>query len=113
MSAKDRRVDGKIVFCSRSARKRSHYDDYSLRLSVQVFPKHIAEALKAGIKPDIEHKPDVCVLFTDILNFEQLQQKLTPVQLADLMDRYFSKLDTLVQDLYLYKVGDARRAVSL
>jgi class 3 adenylate cyclase len=78
-----------------------------------VFPKHIAEALKAGIKPDIEHKPDVCVLFTDILNFEQLQQSLTPVQLADLMDRYFSKIDTLVQDLKLYKVSETMYHVGL
>ena len=42
---------------------------------------------------------------------EQLQQKLTPVQLTDLMDRYFSKLD-----VHLYKVGDSagdvRTAVS-
>ena len=80
---------------------------------MQVFPKHIAEALKAGIKPEIEHKPDVCVLFTDILNFEALQNKLTPIQLADLMDRYFSKLDTLVQDLKLYKVKVGKRGTVL
>eukprot|EP00730_Choanoeca_flexa_P008980 TRINITY_DN12566_c0_g7_i2.p1 TRINITY_DN12566_c0_g7~~TRINITY_DN12566_c0_g7_i2.p1 ORF type:complete len:785 (+),score=108.13 TRINITY_DN12566_c0_g7_i2:234-2357(+) len=81
------------------------------RVLQQVFPKHIAEQLKAGIKPEIEHKPDVCVLFTDILGFDKLLRDLTPEQMSDLMDRYLSKLDSLVQELDLYKVDVIRDCV--
>ena len=70
-----------------------------------MFPRHIAEALKAGLKPEIEHKANVCVLFADIPAFEQHSRSMTPEQVADLLDRYLSRLDVLVQTFELYKAS--------
>ena len=70
----------------------------------QVFPKHIAEALKNGIKPEIEEKNMVSVFFTDIVGFTTLSDQITAMQVSTMLDRFFSKLDQLIQELDLYKV---------
>lgn len=78
--------------------------DTHLVTAIQVFPKHIAEALKNGIKPAIEEINMVSVFFTDIVGFTTLSDQLTPMQVSTMLDRFFSKLDSLIQELGLYKV---------
>jgi class 3 adenylate cyclase len=76
----------------------------------QVFPRHIVAQLKAGLKPEIERKEEVSVLFIDIVGFTTLSSKLSAVQVSDMLDRFFTRLDHLIRDLDLYKVGRRRRS---
>jgi class 3 adenylate cyclase len=46
----------------------------------------------------------VSVFFTDIVGFTTLSDQLTPMQVSTMLDRFFSKLDSLIQELGLYKV---------
>ncbi|EDQ91774.1 uncharacterized protein MONBRDRAFT_31218 [Monosiga brevicollis MX1] len=74
------------------------------RVLQQVFPKHVADALKAGVKPEIEEMENVSVFFTDICGFTTISSKLSAAQVSDMLDRFFSRLDILIKDLDLYKV---------
>jgi class 3 adenylate cyclase len=74
-------------------------------LARQVFPKHVVDKLKAGLKPEIENKAEVSVLFTDIVGFTTLSSTLTAEQVSDMLDRFFSQLDAVIQELDLYKVS--------
>eukprot|EP00730_Choanoeca_flexa_P002210 TRINITY_DN10953_c0_g1_i1.p1 TRINITY_DN10953_c0_g1~~TRINITY_DN10953_c0_g1_i1.p1 ORF type:complete len:855 (+),score=191.73 TRINITY_DN10953_c0_g1_i1:232-2796(+) len=74
------------------------------RVLQQVFPKHIAEALKNDIKPEIEEISMVSVFFLDIVSFTTLSDQIGPMAVSTMLDRFFSKIDNLISEMDLYKV---------
>lgn len=80
-----------------------------------VFPKHIAEALVAGRKPEAEKKEVVTIFFSDIVGFTDISATLTPTKVSQMLDRLYTKFDKLAEENSVYKVetiGDAYMAVT-
>ncbi|CAB9514122.1 Receptor-type guanylate cyclase gcy [Seminavis robusta] len=75
-----------------------------------IFPQHIAEALRDGKKVEAEHKDCVTIFFSDIVGFTTISSTLDPRKVANMLDRLYNQLDDLSHKHDLYKVetiGDA------
>ncbi|CAB9511219.1 activated protein kinase catalytic subunit alpha-1 [Seminavis robusta] len=80
-----------------------------------IFPKHIAEALRDGRKVEAEHHEVVTIFFCDIVGFTGISQSLEPQKVANMLDRLYSKFDDLSTKHDIFKVetiGDAYMAVT-
>eukprot|EP00730_Choanoeca_flexa_P005203 TRINITY_DN11901_c0_g6_i1.p1 TRINITY_DN11901_c0_g6~~TRINITY_DN11901_c0_g6_i1.p1 ORF type:complete len:479 (+),score=123.04 TRINITY_DN11901_c0_g6_i1:41-1438(+) len=85
------------------------------RLLEEVFPKHVAEALKAGKKVEPQHYDSVTIFFSDIVGFTDISGSLPPEEVMDMLDRLYTRLDGLVDRYDLFKVetiGDAFMCVA-
>eukprot|EP00045_Choanoeca_perplexa_P014586 m.173005 g.173005 ORF g.173005 m.173005 type:complete len:1101 (-) comp16727_c0_seq5:310-3612(-) len=85
------------------------------RLLEQVFPKHVADALKAGKKVEPQQFESVTIFFSDIVGFTDISGSLPPEEVMDMLDRLYTKLDELSDKYDLFKVetiGDAFMCVS-
>ena len=56
-------------------------------LLFQVFPRHIAEALRDGRKVEPEHHDMVTIFFSDIVGFTDISATLDPIKISDMLDR--------------------------
>jgi serine/threonine protein kinase len=75
-----------------------------------IFPKHIAVALKDGRTVEPEHHDCVTVFCCDIVGFTSMLSSLKPQKVANLLSRLYTKLDLLSQKHDVFKVetiGDA------
>jgi len=84
-------------------------------LLFQVFPKHIATALRDGIKPEPEHRDIVTIFFSDIVGFTNISSTLPAIKISDMLDRLYYRFDALSQAHDVFKVetiGDAYMAVT-
>jgi len=84
-------------------------------LLFEVFPQHIAEALRDGRKVDPESRDMVTIFFSDIVGFTNISSTLTPIKISDMLDRLYSKFDFLSRKYDVFKVetiGDAYMAVT-
>ncbi|HIK56571.1 MAG TPA: response regulator [Synechococcales cyanobacterium M55_K2018_004] len=82
----------------------------SERLLLNVLPRAIAEQLKQGSQTIADNFADVTVLFADLVNFTELTNQLSPIDLVDLLNQIFSTFDSLVEHHGLEKIktiGDA------
>ena len=80
-----------------------------------LFPARIAERLKAGDKVIAESHGEASVLFSDLVGFTTLTEKLSPGQLVEVLNDYFSMLDQLTEKHGVEKIktiGDAYMVVS-
>lgn len=66
-----------------------------------IFPRHIAEALRDGHTVEAEHKESVTIFFSDIVGFTKISSELDPRKVASLLDRMYSKFDELSQKQYV------------
>mmetsp|Transcript_62931 Transcript_62931/g.153219 ORF Transcript_62931/g.153219 Transcript_62931/m.153219 type:complete len:389 (-) Transcript_62931:854-2020(-) len=92
----------------------AQFDKASLSL-FDIFPKHIAEALKEGKKVEPEHHDCVTIFFSDIVGFTTISSTLDPRKIANLLDRLYQKLDALTDKYDIFKVetiGDAYMCVT-
>jgi serine/threonine protein kinase len=107
-------LDGGSVVFTRHTRK----SDLTMRtedLLFQLFPKHVAEALRDGHKVAPESFDCVTVFFSDIVGFTDISSKYTSEQVANLLDRFFTKFDELAKLHKVFKVetiGDAYMTVT-
>jgi len=69
-----------------------------------LFPKHIAEALKAGKKVEPETHDMVTVVFSEIIDFQDLARDMSPMKISDLLDRLYLKFDRLANKYNIFKV---------
>lgn len=76
-----------------------------------IFPRHIAEALREGRKVEAEHRECVTIFFSDIIDFTSMSSKLSPRKVADLLDRLYSKLDALADTYEVFKVSCVKDCV--
>eukprot|EP00980_Cylindrotheca_fusiformis_P007596 scaffold1582_cov93-Cylindrotheca_fusiformis.AAC.5 len=80
-----------------------------------IFPHHIAEALRDGRTVEPEHRDMVTIFFSDIVGFTQLSAELPPRKVALLLNRLYTKFDALSQKHGVFKVetiGDSYMAVT-
>ena len=78
-----------------------------------VFPRHIAEALRDGRTIEPEHKDCITLFFSDIVGFTDISSKLEPHKVASLLDRLYNIFDDLSAKYEVFKVetiGDAYMA---
>ena len=64
-------------------------------LLFQVFPKHIAEALRDGRKVEPENREMVTIFFSDIVGFTNISTKLPPLKVQEMLDRLYRAFDDL------------------
>eukprot|EP00934_Nitzschia_sp_Nitz4_P007313 Nitzschia sp. Nitz4//scaffold596_size2553//2//1309//NITZ4_009288-RA/size2553-processed-gene-0.1-mRNA-1//-1//CDS//3329555068//7303//frame0 len=80
-----------------------------------IFPKHVADALEAGQTVEPEQRDCVTIFFSDIISFTDISGSLEPRQVANLLDRLYTKFDELSRQHDIFKVetiGDAYMAVT-
>ena len=105
------------VFSSRIQKRKSGGGkiDASERLVLQVFPKHVAEALMDNRKVEPEEHSCVTIFFSDIVGYTAMASKMEPHLVMDMLDRLYTKFDMLTEKYNVFKVetiGDAYMAVS-
>jgi class 3 adenylate cyclase len=86
----------------------------SISLS-DIFPAHIAKALREGRPVEPEHRDEVTIFFSDIVGFTDISSELPARKIADMLNRLYTKLDALSQKHDIFKVetiGDAYMAVT-
>lgn len=76
-----------------------------------IFPKHIADALRDGRKVEAEHKDCVTIFFSDIVGFTNISSNLDPRKVARMLDRLYQKFDDLSHKHDVFKVSEKRAAV--
>lgn len=84
-------------------------------LLFDVFPKHIAEALRSGRKVEPENHECVTIFFCDIVGFTTISSELDPMKVSDMLDRLYNSFDALSHYHDVFKVetiGDAYMAVT-
>lgn len=84
-------------------------------LIYNVFPPHIADALKNGRKVEQEAHECVTIFFSDIVGFTTISQGTTPQKVCKMLDRLYQKFDDLSEKHDIFKtetIGDAYMAIS-
>ena len=69
-----------------------------------IFPRHIANALRNGQRIEPEHKDSVTIFFSDIVGFTSISSELEPGKVASLLDRLYHKFDELSEKHDVFKV---------
>jgi class 3 adenylate cyclase len=86
----------------------------SISLS-DIFPRHIAKALREGRPIEPEHRDEVTIFFSDIVGFTDISSELPARKIANMLNRLYTKLDELSRKHDIFKVetiGDAYMAVT-
>jgi guanylate cyclase len=86
----------------------------SERLLLNILPAKVAERLKGGETVIADRVDGVTILFADLVDSTPLSERLTPVQLVEVLDSVFTPFDDLADALGLEKiktVGDAYMVV--
>ncbi|GAB4252131.1 MAG: hypothetical protein Kow0079_06690 [Vicingaceae bacterium] len=83
-------------------------------LLLNILPEETANELKTTGKASTKYYENASVLFTDIEGFTKLSQKLTPTELVQEIDKFYSKFDEIIEKYGVEKIktiGDAYMAV--
>jgi PAS domain S-box-containing protein len=86
----------------------------SERLLLNILPQKIAERLKRGRSRIADHFSEGTVLFADLVEFTQLADSISAVELVDFLNQIFSAFDSLVDRYGVEKIktiGDAYMVV--
>jgi len=78
--------------------------DRSKDLLYEVFPPHVAEALRHGRQVEPESRDIVTIFFSDIVGFTHLSSTLSPMKVSDMLGRLYSELDRLSDEHDVFKV---------
>ncbi len=82
------------------------------KLLLNVLPKEIVSQLTNNQEPIADYFEEVTILFADIVGFTDLSAKLELIELVNLLNKFFSDFDDMVEKLNLEKIktiGDAYR----
>jgi len=93
----------------------SHLYAENEQLLLNMLPPTIAQRLKSGETYIADLHSNVSVLFTDVVNFTQLSEQLTPKQLVSEIHDCFKTFDAIIEKHGIDKIktiGDAYLAVS-
>lgn len=70
----------------------------------ELFPRHVADQLKAGQKVEAEQHEEVTVVFSDIVHFTDISRALSPLKVSDMLDRLYLAFDTVARKNQVFKV---------
>lgn len=70
----------------------------------ELFPKHIADQLKAGQKVEPENHEEVTVVFSDIVHFTDISRALSPLKVSQMLDRLYVAFDKVAGKNGVFKV---------
>ena len=107
-----RLMNGSVVKSPETTRlhKKKTESDRTDVLLEQLFPCHVAEALKEGRKVEPEMHDQVTIVFSDIVGYTEISSTMSPTKVSDLLDRLYREFDQLCERLDVFKVetiGDA------
>lgn len=88
--------------------------DRSDKLLLNILPEETAQELKDKGRVQAKKFPSATVLFSDFVGFTSYAENLSPEELVQTIDHYFSKLDLIMETYGLEKIktiGDAYMAV--
>jgi serine/threonine protein kinase len=97
--------------CATMARRAQRTDE----ILYDIFPEHVANALRDGRKPEPEARDEVTIFFSDIVGFTDISATLAPEKVSSMLDRLYTSFDQLSREHGVFKVetiGDAYMAVS-
>jgi adenylate cyclase len=84
--------------------QRNFFQERSEMLLLNILPKEISEALKAGPRTIASHFDSASILFADVVDFTPMAATLTPLRLVDLLNEVFQCFDNLVEKYDLEKI---------
>lgn len=88
--------------------------DRSDKLLLNILPEETAQELKDKGRVEAKKFPSATVLFSDFVGFTSYAENLSPEELVQTIDHYFSKFDLIMETYGLEKIktiGDAYMAV--
>lgn len=89
--------------------------DKSEKLLLNILPEKTAQELKNNGKVAAKHFEEVSVLFADFVGFTKYAEQLSPDELVQTIDQYFTKFDEIMSHYGLEKIktiGDAYMCAS-
>lgn len=89
-SDKDKKSTKKSTKKKDKSKKKSSDNDSDDKLLEEVFPPHIAKALREGRKIEPESKECVTIFFSDIVGFTNISATISPLKVSDMLDRLVS-----------------------
>ena len=95
--------------------KKHSSKDKTADLLYDVFPKHVADALREGRPVEPERKDCVTIFFSDIVGFTTISSSLDPEKVSTMLHRLYTAFDALSSAHRIFKVetiGDAYMAVT-
>jgi hypothetical protein len=102
---KDRDKKSKRGKKKKSGSGASGEDEQENTLLDEVFPPHIAAALREGRKVEPESKEMVTIFFSDIVGFTNISSTMiSPLKVSDMLDRLYQKFDQLSHQHDVFKV---------
>ncbi|KAG7339186.1 PAS domain containing protein [Nitzschia inconspicua] len=93
---------GETLFSMQPRKQVQQREDVSLL--DEVFPPHIAKALREGRRVEPESKDMVTIFFSDIVGYTSISETLQPIQIANMLDRLYLKFDALSQVHDVFKI---------
>jgi len=78
--------------------------DRTKELLDEVFPKHVAEALRAGRQVEPESREIVTIFFSDIVGFTKISSNLSAIKVSDMLGRLYTAFDQLSHEHDIFKV---------
>ena len=84
--------------------QRNFFQERSEMLLLNILPKDISEALKAGPRTIAEQCDAASILFADVVDFTPMAATMTPLRLVDLLNDVFQCFDGLVETYDLEKI---------
>ena len=70
-----------------------------------LFPRHIADALKAGQKVEPEQHDEVTVVFSDIVHFTDISRVSSALKVSNMLDRLYLAFDRVARKHEVFKVS--------
>ena len=83
---------------------RNFFQQRAELLLLNVLPKEISEALKAGPRTVADQYAAASILFADVVEFTPMAAKIAPLQLVNLLNEVFQCFDNLVEKYDLEKI---------
>jgi guanylate cyclase len=84
--------------------QRNFFQERSEMLLLNILPREISEALKAGPRTIAEQFDEASILFADVVEFTPIAATMTPLSLVDLLNEVFQCFDALVDKYGLEKI---------
>jgi guanylate cyclase len=116
----DRRIRTLNVNCAipsllAEGRRHKQSSEEASQVLLDVFPKHVADALMKGQKVAPEHKKCVSVFFSDVVGFTNISSNIASEKVSDMLDRLYFSFDKIATKHSVRKIetiGDAYIAVA-